>query len=49
MLNILETKRAVDHWKSAGLDLSPLLVRPDVQSSLYCTTTQDHGLSCCPR
>ena len=41
----LETKRAVDHWKSAGLDLSPLLVRPDVESSLYCTTTQDHGLA----
>ncbi len=40
----LETKRAVDHWKSAGLDLSPLLVRPDVESSLYCTTSQDHGL-----
>jgi glutamate synthase (NADPH/NADH) large chain len=41
----LETKKAVDHWKAAGLDLSPLLVRPDVQSSLYCTTTQDHGLA----
>jgi glutamate synthase (NADPH/NADH) large chain len=41
----LETKRAVEHWKAAGLDLSPLLVRPDVESSLYCTTTQDHGLA----
>ncbi len=41
----LETKKAVDHWKTAGLDLSPLLVRPDVDSSLYCTTTQDHGLA----
>ena len=41
----LETKAAVDHWKAAGLDLSPLLVRPDVESSLYCTTTQDHGLA----
>jgi glutamate synthase (NADPH/NADH) large chain len=41
----LETKRAVEHWKAAGLDLAPLLVRPDVESSLYCTTTQDHGLA----
>jgi glutamate synthase (NADPH/NADH) large chain len=41
----LETKKAIDHWKTAGLDLSPLLVRPDVDSSLYCTTTQDHGLA----
>ena len=41
----LETKKAVDHWKAAGLDLSPLLTRPDVPSALYCTTTQDHGLA----
>ncbi len=41
----LDTRKAVDHWKAAGLDLSPLLVRPDVSSSLYCTTTQDHGLA----
>jgi glutamate synthase (NADPH/NADH) large chain len=41
----LETKQAVEHWKAAGLDLSPLLVRPDVESSLYCTTSQDHGLA----
>jgi glutamate synthase (NADPH/NADH) large chain len=41
----LETKAAVDHWKASGLDLSPLLLRPDVKSDLYCTTTQDHGLA----
>jgi glutamate synthase (NADPH/NADH) large chain len=41
----LETKAAVDHWKASGLDLSPLLLRPDVTSDLYCTTTQDHGLA----
>ena len=44
-IEYLETKKAVDHWKAAGLDLSPLLVRPDVDSALYCTTTQDHGLA----
>jgi glutamate synthase (NADPH/NADH) large chain len=41
----LETKAAVEHWKASGLDLAPLLVRPDVDSALYCTTTQDHGLA----
>ncbi|MSW40559.1 MAG: glutamate synthase large subunit, partial [Actinobacteria bacterium] len=41
----LETKAAVDHWKASGLDLTPLLARPDVTSDLYCTTTQDHGLA----
>ncbi len=41
----LDTKDAVNHWKASGLDLSPLLVRPDVESSLYNTTQQDHGLA----
>ena len=41
----LDTKDAVNHWKASGLDLSPLLVRPDVESSLHNTTKQDHGLA----
>ncbi|CAB4627292.1 unannotated protein [freshwater metagenome] len=41
----LETKAAVDHWKASGLDLSPLLTRPDVPSALHRTTVQDHGLT----
>jgi glutamate synthase (NADPH/NADH) large chain len=41
----LETKAAVDHWKASGLDLSPLLTRPDVPSALHRTTVQDHGLA----
>jgi glutamate synthase (NADPH) large chain len=41
----LDTKRAVDHWKSSGLDLSPLLTRPDVTSALHNTSQQDHGLA----
>lgn len=41
----LDTRKAVDHWKASGLDLTPLLVRPDVASPLHNTTTQDHGLS----
>jgi len=41
----LDTRAAVNHWKASGLDLSPLLVRPDVDSPLHRTTTQDHGLA----
>lgn len=40
----LETKRAVEHWKASGLDLSPLLARPDVASALHNISSQDHGL-----
>jgi len=40
----LETRKAVEHWKASGLDLSPLLVRPQVISSLHNTQVQDHGL-----
>ncbi len=40
----LETRKAVDHWKASGLDLSPLLARPQVTSSLHNTQVQDHGL-----
>ena len=40
----LNTHRAVAHWKTSGLDLTPLLARPDVESALHQTTTQDHGL-----
>ena len=31
--------------KASGLDLSPLLVRPEVNSPLHRTTVQDHGLA----
>jgi glutamate synthase (NADPH/NADH) large chain len=40
----LDTRKAVEHWKAAGLNLEPLLVRPDVDSPLHNTITQDHGL-----
>jgi glutamate synthase (NADPH/NADH) large chain len=40
----LDTRRAVEHWKAAGLDLSPILHRPDVEGPLHCVSTQDHGL-----
>jgi len=40
----LDTKNAINFWKAHGLDLAPLLMRPDVESALHRTTTQDHGL-----
>jgi glutamate synthase (NADPH/NADH) large chain len=40
----LDTRDAVNYWKAHGLDLSPLLMRPDVKSPLHRTTAQDHGL-----
>ena len=40
----LDTRRAVEHWKASGLDLSPLLVRPESSSALHNTALQDHGL-----
>jgi len=43
---VLEINAAIDHWKAAGLDLSPILVVPDLPegAARRCTTTQDHGL-----
>ena len=43
-VEFLDTRKAVDHWKASGLNLEPLLVRPDVDSALHNTVKQDHGL-----
>lgn len=43
-IEMLKTKKAVDHWKASGLDLAPLLARPDIESTLHQTIPQDHGL-----
>jgi glutamate synthase (ferredoxin) len=42
----LEPRKAIDHWKTKGLDLSPLLYQPDVPPDVgrYCQIPQDHGL-----
>ena len=44
--DLLDMRRAVDHWKAQGLDLSAILYRPDVGEDVatHCVTTQDHGL-----
>ncbi len=43
---VLDVERAVDHWKAAGLDLTPVLHVPaiDESASRRQTTVQDHGL-----
>ncbi|HEY9523114.1 MAG TPA: glutamate synthase large subunit [Thermopolyspora sp.] len=42
----LDTVAARDHWKAAGLDLSPILYLPELPegTALHRTTGQDHGL-----
>ncbi len=44
---MLDTRPAIEHWKAAGLDLSPILHLPsdvDPQAPRHRTTEQDHGL-----
>jgi glutamate synthase (NADPH/NADH) large chain len=45
-VDALDVERAVDHWKAAGLDLSPVLHLPvlPADADLHNTTGQDHGL-----
>ena len=42
-VEVLDTKRAIDHWKASGLDLAPLLVAP-AAGVRYAINKQDHGL-----
>ncbi|MGH9082915.1 MAG: glutamate synthase subunit alpha, partial [Acidimicrobiales bacterium] len=44
--DLLDTTPAVDHWKAAGLDLSPVLAVPDSPfgTAARCVRPQDHGL-----
>jgi glutamate synthase (ferredoxin) len=44
--DLIDMRRAVDHWKAQGLDLSAILYRPEVADTVatHCVTTQDHGL-----
>ncbi len=44
-VEMLDVRQAVDHWKAAGLDLSPILHRVDVDGPLHATVVQDHGLA----
>ena len=43
---LIDATKAISHWKTAGLDIAPLLHVPALPegASLHQTTTQDHGL-----
>ncbi len=43
---VIEAKKAVDHWKAKGLDFSNVLYQPPVGPEVgrYCQIPQDHGL-----
>jgi glutamate synthase (ferredoxin) len=45
--DILDTRRAVNHWKAQGLDLSAILYRPEVDASVATrrVSEQDHGIA----
>jgi len=45
-VDALDVQQALDHYKAAGLDLSPILVEPvsPWEQDRYCTKEQDHGL-----
>ncbi|WP_416675290.1 glutamate synthase large subunit [Egbenema bharatensis] len=44
--DVLEPKKAVDHWKAKGLDFSKILYQPEVAPEVgrYCQIPQDHGI-----
>jgi glutamate synthase (NADPH/NADH) large chain len=45
-VDLLDTALAVEHWKAAGLDLTPVLHAPDgaFEGPLHQVKAQDHGL-----
>ncbi len=45
--DMIDMRRALDHWKAHGLDLSRLLHRPDVgpEVATYHREKQDHGIA----
>ncbi|HIJ81032.1 MAG TPA: glutamate synthase large subunit [Desulfuromonadales bacterium] len=44
--DVLEPKKAIEHWKAQGLDFTNILHQPKVALNVgrYCTEQQDHGL-----
>ncbi|HTK16175.1 MAG TPA: glutamate synthase large subunit [Acidimicrobiia bacterium] len=45
-VEVLDFRRALDHWKARGLDLSPILQAPvnKYDQTFFCSRGQDHGL-----
>lgn len=44
-VELLDTREAFEHWKTKGLDLSPILVAPSHNSPRKNVIKQDHGLA----
>ncbi len=44
---LLDTQKAINHWKAKGLDFSKVLAKPQVADdiAIYQTEIQDHGLA----
>ena len=42
----LDMREAIDHWKAKGLDLTPILHKPDdpYGQTMFCSKSQEHGL-----
>ncbi|MGE0114615.1 MAG: glutamate synthase large subunit [Steroidobacteraceae bacterium] len=45
-VDVLEPKKAIEHWKGKGFDFSNILYQPDAGPEVgrYCQIEQDHGL-----
>ena len=45
-VEMLDTRKALEHWKAQGLDLSPILAVPvnKYDQTFFCSRGQDHGL-----
>ncbi|MFT4218622.1 MAG: glutamate synthase large subunit [Micropruina sp.] len=43
-VEVLQARKAIDHWKAKGLDLEPILHWVDTDGPLHRITVQDHGL-----
>jgi glutamate synthase domain-containing protein 2/glutamate synthase domain-containing protein 1/glutamate synthase domain-containing protein 3 len=45
-VDMLEPRDAIEHWKAKGIDLTPVLHKPDVpvDVAIHCVEPQDHGL-----
>lgn len=44
--SVINARKAIEHWKASGLDLSPVLAEavPEDGGARRCTQAQDHGL-----
>jgi glutamate synthase (ferredoxin) len=45
-VDMLDTRKAIDHWKAKGLDFSAVLRKPDARPGVktFCAEPQDHGI-----